>query len=314
MIPAISRVKFTRPPFAEMSISSLMLAPLKTSVSLPVPPSTVSLPSPGFQTKRVVARTKRGHVIPAPAVDEVASRAAGDGVVAIAAVDREIDLPGVEPGRVDDVVSDAAVDDKQVSAGIGALDRDLCRQAIDGHRRAAGDYADRVVGRGAVDSDGIRDGVALAAARHRRQIDGDLLDGGSGEVVDVDVVDAAQRCELDILNAVDVHNDIADVAEQPRPLAVGGDVDALVDVGAIEDQRIGAGLALNDIAAVAGIPGERVVTVTEQRHVAAATAVDDVIAITADQPVVALASGDAVGAGAAIDGQAHDVRPAGLRH
>ena len=46
-----SRVNRTRLPLAEMSMFSLTLAPLNSSVSLPPWPSTVSLPSPGFQTK-----------------------------------------------------------------------------------------------------------------------------------------------------------------------------------------------------------------------------------------------------------------------
>ena len=41
----------TRLPLAEMSIFSAMLAPLKSIVSVPSWPSTVSLPSPGFHTK-----------------------------------------------------------------------------------------------------------------------------------------------------------------------------------------------------------------------------------------------------------------------
>src|SRR3954454_24207426 len=48
---ATSRVNSTRPPLAEMLMFSLILAPLNASVSVPLPPSTVSLPSPGFQTK-----------------------------------------------------------------------------------------------------------------------------------------------------------------------------------------------------------------------------------------------------------------------
>ena len=115
-----------------------------------------------------------------------------------------------------------------------------------------------------------------------------------------------RRCELDLLDAVEVHGDVADVAEQARALAVGGDVDVFVDVGAVEHQRIGAGLALDHVAAVARIPDECVVAVAEQGDVVAAAAVDDVVAVAADQRIVALAAGDGVVAGAAIDGQAHD--------
>ena len=36
--------------------------------------------------------------------------------------------------------------------------------------------------------------------------------------------------------------------------AVGRDVDLLVEVGAVEDHRVDAVLALDDVAAVAGVP------------------------------------------------------------
>ena len=112
--------------------------------------------------------------------------------------------------------------------------------------------------------------------------------------------------ELDVLDAVEVHGDVADVAEQPRPAAIGRDVDVLGDVGAVEHQRIGAGLAFDGVAAVAGVPDEGVVAVAEQGHVVAAAADDDVVAVAADQHVVALAAGDGVVAGTAIDGEADD--------
>ncbi len=48
---ATSRVSRTRLPLAEMLMFSLTFAPLKIMVSFPDWPSTVSLPSPGFQTR-----------------------------------------------------------------------------------------------------------------------------------------------------------------------------------------------------------------------------------------------------------------------
>ena len=191
-------------------------------------------------------------------------------------------------------------------AGLGAGDRHLRRQSVDDDRRAAAGDADAVVAGRAVDDHGVRRAVALPAARRRRQVDGDLLHVGSGEVVDRDGVGAAQGSELDVLDAVEVHGDVADVAEQPHPLAIGRDVDVLGDVGAVEHQRIGAGLALDHVAAVARIPDERVVAVAEQRDVVAAAADHGVVAVAADQHVVAVAAGDGVVAGAAIDGEADD--------
>ena len=113
-------------------------------------------------------------------------------------------------------------------------------------------------------------------------VDSDLGDAGAGEVVDIDGVGAARGGELDVLDAVKVHDDVADVARQPRPRAVGGDVHDLGDIGAVEHQRIEPGLPLNHVAAVAGVPDKRIVAGAELRGVIATAAADDVIAITAD--------------------------------
>ena len=72
--------------------------------------------------------------------------------------------------------------------------------------------------------------------------------------------------------------------------AVGRDVDVLVDVGAVEEHRVVAGLALDDVAAVAGVPDEGVVAGAHEGHVVAASADDQVVALAADEDVVAVAA------------------------
>jgi len=86
-----------------------------------------------------------------------------------------------------------------------------------------------------------------------------------------------------MLDAVEVHGDVADVAGQPGPTAVGRDVEVLADVRAVEHQRVGAVLAFDDIAAVARVPDERVVAVAEKRHVAAFTPHDRIVAVAAER-------------------------------
>ena len=68
---ATSRENRTRLPLAEMSMFSLTLAPLNSIVSVPAWPSTVSLPSPGFQTKVSSPAPMQGDVVAAAAVDQV---------------------------------------------------------------------------------------------------------------------------------------------------------------------------------------------------------------------------------------------------
>ena len=75
-------------------------------------PSTVSLPSPGFQTKVSLPR-REGRVVAATAVDEVVAGAADDDVIAVAAVEREVGLAGMQPRSVDGVVAGASIDDEQ---------------------------------------------------------------------------------------------------------------------------------------------------------------------------------------------------------
>ena len=48
-----------------------------------------------------------------------------------------------------------------------------------------------------------------AAAGRRRQVEVDLGDVGAGQVVDRDGVGAAQGVEVDVLDAVEVHGDVA---------------------------------------------------------------------------------------------------------
>src|SRR5262249_58937615 len=93
---------------------------------------------------------------------------------------------------------------------------------------------------------------------------GELLVGG--------LVGASDRVELDALDLVEVHDDVADVAGEQHPLAVSRDDEILVDVGATEAERVEAVPAVDDIAAVAGIPEERIVAGAEQRRVVALAA------------------------------------------
>ena len=83
--------------------------------------------------------------------------------------------------------------------------------------------------------------------------------------------------------------------------AIGRDVDVLGDVGAVEQQRVDAGLALDGVVAVARIPDEHIVAGAQEGDVVAAAADDEIVAVAAEQHVGALAAEDGVVAGAAVD-------------
>ena len=105
-----------------------------------------------------------------------------------------------------------------------------------------------------------------------------------------------------MLDAVQVHGDAADVAREEHPVAAADrDADLLAVGGALEDERVEAGIALDGIAAVARIPQEDVVAGAEEGGIGAAIAVDGVVARAAHQDVVMVAADDRVVAGAAVD-------------
>ena len=63
---------------------------------------------------------------------------------------------------------------------------------------------------------------------------------GPGQVVDGDRVGPAEGVQVDPLDAVQVHDDGADVAGEPDPGAVGREVELLGDVGPVEQHRVRA--------------------------------------------------------------------------
>ena len=68
-------------------------------------------------------------------------------------------------------------------------------------------------------------------------------------------------------------------------------------------QRVGVGLTLDDVAAVAGVPDEGIVASAEQRHVIATATSDSVVASAAEQNIGAGAAYDGVVIVAAVDRQ-----------
>ena len=84
------------------------------------------------------------------------------------------------------------------------------------------------------------------------------------------------------LDVVQVHDDVGDVAEEQHTPAVRRDVDVLGDVGAVEQHRVGAVLALERVVVVARVPHEGVVAGAHECGVVAVAAVEQVVALAAD--------------------------------
>ena len=106
------------------------------------------------------------------------------------------------------------------------------------------------------------------------------------------------------LDVGEVHRDVGDVAgDADVAVGVGGDRRFLADVGAVEVLHVEAGLAVDDVRAVARIPLEVVVAGAHAGGVGADVAVDEVVAVAAEQQVGAVAAAQHVLAVAAVLGE-----------
>ena len=85
----------------------------------------------------------------------------------------------------------------------------------------------------------------------------------------------------------------------------GGDVEALVGAGAVERHGIQSGLTLDDVAAFAWVPLEAVVAGAEEREVRSSSAVDEVVAVSAEERLVPAAADEPVVGEATVNDELH---------
>ena len=193
-----------RPPLAEMSMFSATLAPLNSIVSVPSWPSSVSLSSPGFQTKVSSPAPISAVSLPSPPLIRSSPSLPMNRSCAEAAVDRQLDAVGLQAAGVDDVVAAQPVERQPVVRRPWKNDVHLRLQAE--HVDAAGiarDAEDVVAAACALTVTRVR--RAVAAAVRAAQVEVDLRHVGPAQVADHDVVGAAERVEVDALDVVQVH-------------------------------------------------------------------------------------------------------------
>ena len=142
-----------------------------------------------------------------------------------------------------------------------------------------------VIAVGGLDDDVVRLGVTSTSADGGGQVEVELGHVGAGQVVDDGGVGAAEGVEVDAFDVVEVHRDVGDVAEEADPPAVGGHVDVLGDVGAVEQHPVEAGLALEGVVVIAGVPDEDVVAGAHQGLVVAVATVDQIVALAPEDDV-----------------------------
>src|SRR5262249_41426688 len=109
-----------------------------------------------------------------------------------------------------------AVDDQLIVIRLGAGDGHRGGQTAHSGCGGAAGNAYFVVAGGGIDHHRVGRTIAGAGAGLCRQVDGNLLHIGPGQIVDDDVVGPTARVELDTFDAVEVHRDVGDVADEPH--------------------------------------------------------------------------------------------------
>ena len=175
----------------------------------------------GPEQRGVVAVVAEDEIVAVAAEKSVGALAAEDGVVSRTAVDGELHDAGRQRGGGDAVVSSQRVDDQAIVGPFAVRDVDACRKSEDRDRTSRPQHVDDVVAVRAVDGDGVRRGVAGCAADRPGEIDVDFASRRSPQVVDGHRVDAAERIDVEGLDVVDVHDDVAEIAGEQRAPAVG---------------------------------------------------------------------------------------------
>src|SRR5262249_6664282 len=177
----------------------------------------------GPTVENILPRSADEDVVARPTRQGVVAGTADEDIVAVAAICDELDRAGRQPRSIHHVIAGQGVDRQLVVGSLRALDVHLCCQAQHGHAAGVASHHGDVVAAGAVDDDAVGGTVAGAAAGRGLQVQVDLVDVGAGQVVDGDGVGAAQGVEVNPLDAVEVHRDVGDVAEETHARAVGGD-------------------------------------------------------------------------------------------
>ncbi len=230
----------------------------------------------------------------------VAVTAARDPAVgAVAAVDVDLARPGHGRGRVGDRVGLAERGHLRVILRLGGGHRHVGRGAVEQQLAVGAADGEAIGGVGAAERDRV--GLGVAVAVEPAQVDVGRPQPGAREVADVDVVGTTEGADVRLLDAAEVERDGGDVAGELDAIAVGGDVDLLADVGPVELDGVGAGLAFDDVVAVARVPVEPVVAGAQLDAVDAEVAVGDVVADAADQRLGEGTAAEVVVAAAAVE-------------
>src|SRR5581483_6586954 len=174
----------------------------------------------GTAVENILSRPANQDVIAGAAEQGVVARTPDQDVVAVPAVLGQLDRPGRKVQGLHQVAAGQRMDEQAVDGGLGAGDVHLSGQAGDRHAFGVTGQSHNVVPVGAVDIDGVCLAVARAAPGRAREIEVHVGDPGADQAGDGEGVRAAPGSHVDLLDAVDVHGHVAEVADQTQPVAV----------------------------------------------------------------------------------------------
>ena len=240
------------------------------------------------------------RVVPVAAEQQVGALAAGDRVVARSAVECQRDCLGGEHRRRQRVVP-AEPSDGELVTRVVMLNGDHRPKAGNGDARCVAADRDRVVRIRAVHLDAVVLTVAGRPTRGAGEIEVQVRELRALQIVDGDDVGPAESVEIDPLEAREIHRHVSDVTGKPDMRPVRGNRDVLGDSRAVEAQGVGAGLAVDDVAPVAGIPDERVVARTEKGVITTAVPVHQVVPGAAEQRLRSGSADERVVSGSAVE-------------
>src|SRR5262249_7409457 len=153
---------------------------------------------------------------------------ADDGVIARAAIDGQRGHAGRQPGSVYRVVTAKRIDDEGVICPFGTLNHDIGGQPGHGVAAAAARDLNDVGVVGAVEDNRVGRAVTGAGAGSAGEVEVNVGDSSTVQVVDGDRIGAATRSDVDLLDAVDIHGYVADVAGEKESSAIRRQIELLV--------------------------------------------------------------------------------------
>ena len=209
--------------------------------------------------------------------------------MARAAVERELEDAGRQRGGGDAVIAGAGVDDQTVVGAFRVGDVHLRRQAEDRRRSSCPEHVDDVVAVGRIDDDRVGRRVAGGAADRSGEVDVDRGDVGAREIVDHHRVDVAERGDVDLFDVVQVHHDVAEVAREAHPAAIGRDVEDLAPLLPLK-RSVSVPSCPSTVSLPSPVPLEDVVAGAQERDIVALIAVDEVMAVATEQRIGAVAA------------------------